>query len=789
MQLFPKRKKKAFVLRMDPTEKTPAVLDQGLLPTPDVGFFGRDETLLALDRAFDRDPIVLLHGEAGSGKTSTAAEFARWYMKTGGVTGPVLCTSFERSLNLAQVLDRIGQVFRPAVEKSGVNWLALNDAQRREVGLQMLRQTPVLWIWDNVEPVAGFPAGAGYAWSPGERRELADFLRAARTTEAKFLLTSRRDERGWLGDLATRVPMWPMPMTERLLFARALAFKHRYHVTKQDDWRSLLAFTQGNPLTLTVLVGQALREKLHTREQVGAFVTRLRSGEAAFEDEISEGRSRSLGASLAYGFAEAFTEEERHILALLHLFQGFIHVEVLRWMGNPEQPWCLPEVRGLRREEAVALLDRAADGGLLTPRGPGYYGIHPALPWFFRELFEQARSSDRLTAIRAFVEAMGAMGNRYHREYREGSHEVIAGLHFEEANLLHAHRLARLHGWWSPVTSIMQGLFQLYDHTGQRAEWKRLVDGIVPDYVHPVHEGPLSGREADWVLVNQYRVQLAREERHWAEAERLQLLSVDWARQRAAPALALPAEKLSKNLWNSVRTLAVSVETLGHVQRELGQASCFSSYEEALALSERIGDRHEAAVCAFNLGHAYKDIPALLDLRQAQSWYERSLELLDGQDRKGQGLCLMQLGTVAYICFEEARAAERPGAELTSWLQEAMARYHKALLLLPVESVADLGVVHNQLGMVYRMAGDLDNALTHYRKSIHYQEALGDLYGAAVPRFNVALALAGASRFDDASAFAHAALRGFESYGERAGENIQKTRKLIEEIREHLAQS
>jgi hypothetical protein len=58
-----------------------------LPPPPDVGFYGRDETLLALDRAFDQDSIVLLHAYAGSGKTTTAAEFGRWYQKTAGWTG------------------------------------------------------------------------------------------------------------------------------------------------------------------------------------------------------------------------------------------------------------------------------------------------------------------------------------------------------------------------------------------------------------------------------------------------------------------------------------------------------------------------------------------------------------------------------------------------------------------------------------------------------------------------------------------------------------------------------
>jgi len=38
------------------------------LPRPDVGFFGRDETILALDRAFDTQSVVLLNAYAGSAR-------------------------------------------------------------------------------------------------------------------------------------------------------------------------------------------------------------------------------------------------------------------------------------------------------------------------------------------------------------------------------------------------------------------------------------------------------------------------------------------------------------------------------------------------------------------------------------------------------------------------------------------------------------------------------------------------------------------------------------------------
>src|SRR6185437_5031568 len=91
----------------------------GLPRPPDAGFFGRDESLLALDRAFDTQQVVLLHAFAGAGKSSTAAEFARWYQATGGLdhpqigTGPVLWSSFEHHLPLERLLDVPGDAFAP----------------------------------------------------------------------------------------------------------------------------------------------------------------------------------------------------------------------------------------------------------------------------------------------------------------------------------------------------------------------------------------------------------------------------------------------------------------------------------------------------------------------------------------------------------------------------------------------------------------------------------------------------------------------------------------------------
>jgi tetratricopeptide (TPR) repeat protein len=509
-------------------------------------------------------------------------------------------------------------------------------------------------------------------------------------------------------------------------------------------------------------------------------VQKLRAGEAAFDDDASQGRTRSLGASLSYGFGAAFTEEERRTLALLHHFQGFVDVDALTWMGDTSDEWHVPAIAGLTREQAIALLDRAAEVGLLAAYGGGAYRIHPALPWFFRQLYQQYYPDD--APARAFVEALGALGDYYHRQYEGGNRDVIAALNAEEANLLHARRLAQQHGWYHRITSTMQGLHMLHVHTGRRAEWRRLVEEIVPLFVNPASDGPLPGREEQWSLVMQYRVWLLREARQWAAAARLQGLRTDYNRQRAAPLLALPPEQLDALQRNRLRSLAVSVEMLGHLQREQSDAACVASYQESYELSLRIGDQPLAAICAFNLGHAYKDVPALRDLAQAEYWYKRDLELTPESDRLGRGKTQGSLGLVARERFKEALQAGEPEAVLREHLNAALQAYQQKQQLDPPDAVDEWAITHNQLGVIYRQAGQTEQAVAHYRESIRYKEQAGNLYGAAGTRYNVAATYAQAGRFDDALLFARAALANFEQFGPAAGDWIERARGLVAEI-------
>ncbi len=199
--------------------------------------------------------------------------------------------------------------------------------------------------------------------------------------------------------------------------------------------------------------------------------------------------------------------------------------------------YALPELAGKTKEQLAGLLDRAAEVGLLTRLTPDAWpltttpstrrcrGICASCSRTATDGTSESAGhviDRRSRAARAWVEAMGELSNYYTDQFVDGNRGVIQPLALEEANLLHARRAARRHGWWGRVTSAMQGLRVLYEYQGRTAEWARLVAEIAADYCTP-DDGPIPGREDGYSLVMGYRVDLARDyDRDLPAAARLQ---------------------------------------------------------------------------------------------------------------------------------------------------------------------------------------------------------------------------------------------------------------------------
>ncbi len=790
---------------LDPVQQSTALLRY----VPEEGFVGRDETLLALDRAFDSHRVVLLHAYAGQGKSTTAVEFARWYAVTGGLGEQpiVLLTSFERHTDLDDLLSQIGRPFAPLLESKGIDWSAVNDAdERRKLVLGILRAFPVLWIWDNVEPVAGFPEGVESDWTPAEQSDLCDFLHQLKLDaagKAKILLTSRRDEKKWLGGIPHRIAMPRMRDSDAAKLALTLGDQKKLERSQIMHWSPLLDYCSGNPLTLRVLVGQAVKESLRGRPQIEKFVEGIRSGEKEIEDTDEEqGRDKSLGASLDYGFSHAFEDDELPIIALLHLFQGTVNVAALGFMGEAAEH-ALPELKGKSKEHLTGLLERAKETGLLTQIGPAYFTIHPALPWFLRQLFARhydgkaARSTCR-AALHAWVEAVGALGTYYHGRFNEGDQRVINLLELEEANLLHARRLARRNQWWSSVLACMQGLNGLYGYQGRTAEWARLVEEIVPDYCTD-DDAPISGCENSYSMVMGYRVELAKNhERKLRKAAGLQKKRVEWNHRLAAAALTLPEDApLDDHQRHLLRTMAISVEVLGQIRRDEEKADCEQYFKEAIRIYQRIRNKMGEAVARLNLGHAYKGLPAIRDLDAAEEAYRRSLDLRAPNDALGRAKCIKQIGMVHHQRFLDARECKEPVEKLLGHAQAAEEHYLKGLQLCPPDALTDLAPQHHQLGNLYSEVGELDNARDHFEQAARYSEKAGDRFGAGQTRYNIALMYARASAPKElppqqresllrARVYAEAALLDFRQFEGRAAEEEAKAHALLDEIERDL---
>lgn len=297
-----------------------------------------------------------------------------------------------------------------------------------------------------------------------------------------------------------------------------------------------------------------------------------------------------------------------------------------------------------------------------------------------------------------------------------------------------------------------------------------------------------------------YRVELAHNHEHdLAKAAAFHEKLVEWGRQRAAATLALPADTpLDDEQRNRLRTLGVSLAQLGHTRRDDGNPDCVADYREAIDIYRRIGDKAVEAITEYNLGQAYKDVPAIRDVDASEAAYQRSLDLHDPNDALGRSKCINQIGMVHYDRFLDARERNEPVETLLRHAQTAEKYCLDGLQLRPQDALTDLGPAHNGLGNLYGDIGQQDKAREHYEHAAQYFERAGDHFHAGTVRTNMALMYSRASERENqpsqqrssllrARAYTEAALRDFQHYKGRAAKDEADAQGLLDNINQALA--
>ena len=123
-----------------------------------------------LERMFQHNPVVLLAGNTGIGKTELALGLARWLRDTGVRPGGVFYTDFRIGAGLERVVHEVG------TEVAGLDFADMNAQQQRRWLVQYLQEHPCLLVWDSLENVAGFPDPTSGLLDESEQTDLYSFL-------------------------------------------------------------------------------------------------------------------------------------------------------------------------------------------------------------------------------------------------------------------------------------------------------------------------------------------------------------------------------------------------------------------------------------------------------------------------------------------------------------------------------------------------------------------------------------------------------------------------------------
>ena len=461
--------------RVDGTQEDFSDLDQflnesqpsNLIDLPEegtYGFVGRDYDILRLERAFRLNNFVLLQGMGGTGKTQLACGFARWLEKTQGRGGQIFFTSFEHGAGLSQFVHQVGRNIW------GDKFSQYSLEQQKVAVQRYLKTQPCLFIWDNLEAVAGFPAGNKPLLSLEEQGDLKRFLKTLRGGQSWVLITSRQEEQ-WLDCGYTLLSLQGLRQQDAEELAKKILRRVDVDVNiLQEDYITLLKLLRGCPLSLQVVLPHL---KKNSPQEI---IEALRYDLEKLDNSKEKTRNNSIQISLHYSYSQ-LSEKAKNHLPFLALFSGGINLRWLSGISNGDAGKDLGKIyksifrENIRESDWQEIINEASKVGLTEHLELSFYRVHPVLPGFLRDKLSLKTSNKKINKLEEeLLYLYKSLAQSLVRKLIKEPSLTRDFVVFEEQNLLRNFNLALQKKDWDVSRSFLSILIEIYGRLERRKE-------------------------------------------------------------------------------------------------------------------------------------------------------------------------------------------------------------------------------------------------------------------------------------------------------------------------------
>jgi tetratricopeptide (TPR) repeat protein len=732
------------LVREIPAEKIQSIAERGrrlalgkIPEAPKHTFVGRSRQLLAAERVLARDGYLVFRGAGGEGKTTIAAELARWL---------VLTRRFERGAFVA--LDQAGDARKMlyAIGDQLVPNYASRAGQDQSLEWQLveraLGEQRALIVIDNMESVLEPPAGSEAAalFEPEVLKGILDGCRRlAEIGRTRLIFTSREAlPEPFSGNVLTigRLDKWEAIRLVGEVLGKGNLMPHAADTGRSEAEVEALVEAVGCHARSLVLLAREVAASGVRRatERIRELMTKL-------EAEHPGDREQSLLASAELSLRRLPAETRRRIRPL-SVFHGGASVSGISLALQ------------LKLEQALSLVRELENVGIAEMCEFGYVRFDPVL-------LGPVDGEEREAARMAWAEAMAVEVEYLYRDaHKKEAHLAHNLALLDLANLVSA--LEYLASAESPerVIDIATSLETLISKLNRPKALARVVEirtgaaGRVSEWNHARY---LSESAAVDRLVEQGRYEES------VQAAAALYANTQVAGETAYEEAAYDGAMAQFTLGQALNRSGAAGEALGHLEevrrrsQTLGKvrlanaaltevANCLTAlgrydeaanaYEQAIEVSEQIDDARSVAVDRIELG----------TLRMLQERYVEAVDLYTEARKTFQELAEPRHVAIAWhqIGMVHQEAGHYNAAEAAC--QEALKI--EVQLGDPALEAATLG----QLGNLYSRMERREDAIRFARQAAEVFVKLRDLRSEGVARNNIANELVKLKRYDEARA-------------------------------------